>query len=52
MHSEQVTEPQEMETKVEGRMATICSSFLLDSVRFNDYSTNLKFVQGRAGLHV
>jgi hypothetical protein len=49
MRSEQVTEPQEVETKVEGRMATICFSFLLDGARFNDHSRNLKIMQG---LHI
>jgi hypothetical protein len=33
-------------------MATICSSFLLDSIQFNDPFRNLKILQGRAGLHV
>jgi len=34
MHSLQVTEPQETETKMEGRMDTICFNFLLDTARF------------------
>jgi hypothetical protein len=34
MHSVQVTEPKEMERKVEGRVVPICYSFLLDTARY------------------